>query len=61
MNVPAFDRAMKDPSLHFWMKRLIEDIADKDPVDVLNGLAWVIEKYQEEYDKTFTRLTPKGA
>lgn len=39
-----------DPSAPFWLKRLAAEVAEKDPVDVLNALTWLVEVYEDKVE-----------
>ena len=51
MTNPALSNAQHDPAAPDWMKRLLLDIQDRDPVDVLNALTWIVEQYEAALDQ----------
>lgn len=51
MDINEIKAVVNDPSAPYWLKRLVVDVADKDPVDVLNCLQWLVEKYEEALER----------
>lgn len=47
-NREMFQTIQNDPTVHFWVKRLLKEIDNKDPIDVLNNLDLIQSYFKQK-------------
>ena len=54
---PKYHKLLLDPGTPFWARRLLVEIANKDPVDVVNALEVILGVAKERMETVFAANT----